>query len=124
MKMARMCLVMAKPFLSPAQIGRALSFGNNGFNLECSAFQMVRIVSSLISILDLISLSDTVESPPPVRRGRSGRAATRIPISIDADGCPELPTITAQEKPPAKPLQSMLRDYCIAHMREQSFSTS
>jgi hypothetical protein len=41
-----------------------------------------------------------------------------IPISFDADGCPELPTTTVADGYQAKVVQSMLRAYCHAHIRE------
>ncbi|KAF8257633.1 hypothetical protein EI94DRAFT_1708787 [Lactarius quietus] len=42
---------------------------------------------------------------------------TKIPISMDMSGCPELPTVTMLDGYKTKVVQSMLREYCTAHMR-------
>ena len=43
---------------------------------------------------------------------------TPIPIAVSVDGAPELPTITMHSGHKAKMVQSMLREYCIKHIRE------
>jgi hypothetical protein len=115
-----MFVMMAITFLSFAQIGRVLSFGNDGFNSELIAFQKVHHLCIFIYDV-LMSLPETVQSPP--RMVRSKTVTTQIPISIDEVGCPELPTTTMADGYKAKIVQSMLREYCTAHIREHSFNS-
>lgn len=63
---------------------------------------------------------DTVHSPPI--KDRSKTITTQIPISIDQDGCPELPKVTMSDGYKTKVVQSMLREYCTAHIRELSYN--
>jgi hypothetical protein len=41
-----------------------------------------------------------------------------IPVPLDADGFPELPPTTSNDPHKTKVVQSMLREYCVAHARE------
>ena len=54
----------------------------------------------------------------PEKQDRSKTINTQIPISIDERGCPELPTTTMADGYKTKIVQSMLREYCTAHIRE------
>ena len=56
--MVTMFIMMVTTFMSSAQIGRVLSFGDNGFNLESNAFQKVQHL--FIDFYDiLMSFSET-----------------------------------------------------------------
>ena len=57
----------------------------------------------------------------PPQEVRSKTVTTQIPIAIDAVGCPTLPTTTMADGYKTKRVQSMLREYCTAHIREFSF---
>ncbi|KAH8985347.1 hypothetical protein EDB86DRAFT_2833150 [Lactarius hatsudake] len=59
---------------------------------------------------------DTVQEPPP-KKDRSRTLNTPIPIVFDKDGCPELPKVTMFDGYKAKVVQSLLREYCIEHIR-------
>ena len=61
---------------------------------------------------------EDIHSVPPI--GRSRMIRTHIPISFDEEGCPEIPTVINDDSYDAKAVQSMLRDYCTAHIRELS----
>ena len=91
-----------------------LSFGRNGSNLESNASPKVCPFPN-----DLHSLMDHLDVPagPPVQ-DRSRTIKTKIPISKDSIGCPALPSITRDSNFKTKIVQSMLREYCIAHIRE------
>ncbi len=104
--------------MSSAQIGRIQFFGNNGFNLESSAFQAVSLHSIYTNYI-LMILRDTVEDPPKMDRSRT--VTTKIPITLSDDGCPELPKISMYDNYKTKTVQSMLREYCTAHIREHYF---
>lgn len=64
-------------------------------------------------------LRDTVEDPPKMDRSRT--VTTKIPITLSDDGCPELPKISMYDNYKTKTVQSMLREYCTAHIREHYF---
>ncbi|KAH9172395.1 hypothetical protein EDB89DRAFT_1906250 [Lactarius sanguifluus] len=53
----------------------------------------------------------------PPKKDLSRTIKTPIPIILDTDGCPELPTVTMSDGYKAKVVQSLLRDYCTAHIR-------
>jgi hypothetical protein len=61
-------------------------------------------------------LPEVVESPE--KKDLSRTITTRIHISFDSDGCPELPKARRKDGYKTKVLQSMLREYCTAHIRE------
>jgi hypothetical protein len=52
------------------------------------------------------------------KQDRSKTINTQIPITFDASGCPDLPTTTMGNGYKTKIVQSMLREYCTAHIRE------
>ena len=52
------------------------------------------------------------------QKARPKANKTRIEITTDANGEPELPSIEGRDKDHAKVIQGMIRDYCIAHIRE------
>jgi hypothetical protein len=64
-------------------------------------------------------LAETIQVPQKLDRSKT--ITTQIPISIDSDGYPELPTVSMADGYKTKVVQSMLRDYCTAHIREPSF---
>jgi hypothetical protein len=49
---------------------------------------------------------------------RSRTVSTKIPITFSEDGCPDLPKISMYDNYKTKTVQSMLREYCTAHIRE------
>ncbi|KAH8976944.1 hypothetical protein EDB86DRAFT_3174559 [Lactarius hatsudake] len=59
---------------------------------------------------------DTVQEPPP-KKDRSRTLNTPIPIVFNKDGCPKLPKATMFDGYKAKVVQSLLREYCIEHIR-------
>jgi hypothetical protein len=64
---------------------------------------------------------ESIPSTPP--KDHSKTNTTPISISLDADGCPELPTVTMADGYKTKVVQSMLREYCTAHIREPSLKS-
>ncbi len=64
-------------------------------------------------------LPETVQIPQ--KPDRSKTITTKIPILINPDGCPALPTVSMADGYKTKAVQIMLREYCIAHIRESSF---
>ncbi|KAI9433711.1 hypothetical protein H4582DRAFT_2060689 [Lactarius indigo] len=58
---------------------------------------------------------ETVQEHP--KKDNSRTIQSPIPLVFDADGCPELPTVTQRHGYKAKIVQSLLRDYCTAHIR-------
>jgi len=61
------------------------------------------------------------DSTPPMKT-HSKTVADQIHVSIDEHGFPELPTIRMGDGYKTKAVQSMLRDYCTAHIREPHFN--
>ncbi|KAH9163430.1 hypothetical protein EDB89DRAFT_1912659 [Lactarius sanguifluus] len=53
----------------------------------------------------------------PPKKDLSRTIKTPIPIILDTDGCPKLPTVAMSDGYKAKVVQSLLRDYCTAHIR-------
>jgi hypothetical protein len=45
---------------------------------------------------------------------------TPIPIKVKSNGCPKIPKITIEQGFKTKVVQTMLREYCTAHIRECS----
>ncbi|KAF8259055.1 hypothetical protein EI94DRAFT_1814044 [Lactarius quietus] len=65
-------------------------------------------------------VDDPLEEDPVevlAKPDHSKTITTKIPISVDMSGCPELPTVTMLDGYKTKVVQSMLREYCTAHMR-------
>ena len=62
----------------------------------------------------------TAQSPP--WKVHSKTVTTQIPISIDVVRCPALPTTTISDCYKAKIVQSMLREYCTAHIYEKAIN--
>ncbi|KAF8268580.1 hypothetical protein EI94DRAFT_1800312 [Lactarius quietus] len=60
---------------------------------------------------------DPVEVLP--KPDRSKMITTKIPISMNMSACPELPTVTMLDGYKTKVVQSMLREYCTTHMKNQ-----
>ncbi|KAI9429894.1 hypothetical protein H4582DRAFT_2064504 [Lactarius indigo] len=58
---------------------------------------------------------DTVKERP--KRDLSKTITTPIPLVFNADGFPELPTVVSHDGYKAKVVQTLLRDYCTAHIR-------
>ena len=69
----------------------------------------------------LIIVPENVESIPEIDRSRTLK--TKIAISFDAEGCPALPDVTINDGYQTKIVQNMLREYCIEHIREISFTS-
>jgi hypothetical protein len=114
-----MCTVswkMTRISLTFFQTGRVQIFGNNGLSLESNALQ--KVCPLYIWIHSLLKFHPESVDGPPEKKDRSKTITTAIPISMDADGCPELPTTTAADGYKAKVVQSMTRNYCLAHIRE------
>jgi hypothetical protein len=49
---------------------------------------------------------------------RSKTKKTRIPITLVANGEPEIPSVTVADGYHTKMIQGTLREYCTAHIRE------
>ncbi|KAH9020694.1 hypothetical protein EDB85DRAFT_1896072 [Lactarius pseudohatsudake] len=58
---------------------------------------------------------DTAQEPP--KKGLSKTITTPIPLVVNKKGRPELPTVTMHDGYKTKVVQSLLRDYCTAHIR-------
>ena len=54
----------------------------------------------------------------PPKKDHTRTVSKNIDIVLSEDGHPELPDISMYDDFKAKPLQSMLREYCTAHIRE------
>ena len=65
----------------------------------------------------LLTDSSEVHPSPPVP-DRLKTINKKIPITKDNSGCPALPSITPSDNYKTKVVQSMLREYCAAHIRE------
>ncbi|KAF8270246.1 hypothetical protein EI94DRAFT_1698918 [Lactarius quietus] len=64
-------------------------------------------------------VDDPLEEDPVevlAKPDHSKTITTKIPISMDMSGCPKLPTVTMLDGYKTKVVQSMLREYCTAHM--------
>jgi hypothetical protein len=57
-------------------------------------------------------------APEPSLFGRSKTNKNTIPITMDVNGKPEIPSVTVDEGYHAKIIQSTLQEYCTAHIRE------
>ena len=53
----------------------------------------------------------------PVEDDRAKTNTKPIPVPLGADGFPELPPTTSNDSYKTKIVQSMLREYCTAHIR-------
>ncbi|KAI9431026.1 hypothetical protein H4582DRAFT_2085700 [Lactarius indigo] len=62
---------------------------------------------------------DTVKECP--KRDLSKTITTPIPLVFNADGFPELPKVVSHDGYKAKVIQTLLRDYCTAHIHESFF---
>ncbi|KAH9038255.1 hypothetical protein EDB85DRAFT_1888104 [Lactarius pseudohatsudake] len=58
---------------------------------------------------------DPAQEPP--KKGFSKTIITPIPLVVNKNGRPELPTVTMHDGYKTKVVQSLLRDYCTAHIR-------
>ena len=56
--------------------------------------------------------------PEPSLFDRSKTKKTRIPTITDANGMPDIPSVTAADGYHTKIVQAALREYCTAHIRE------
>ncbi len=61
---------------------------------------------------------DYTDGDQTVEKDHSKTIKTPIPITIDANGEPGIPSATVDDGYNAKAIQSTLRDYCTAHIRE------
>jgi hypothetical protein len=68
-----------------------------------------------LNIADDPMPEDPTDVPP--KPDRSKTITTKIPITKDMSGCPELPTVSMLDGYKTKVVQSMLREYCTAHVR-------
>jgi hypothetical protein len=110
---------MAKTSRSSAQTGRTPIYGRNGANSVTNAF--LKVCKLLLPIYDdLMINSDTDEGV--VEEDRENMTTKPIPVHLDADGFPELPPTTSNDLHKTKIIQSMLREYCTAHIREIHFN--
>jgi hypothetical protein len=57
----------------------------------------------------------------PPKQDQSQTIKARIPIPKEHSGRPALPSTTMSDGYATKVVQSMLREYCIAHIRESSY---
>ncbi|KAI9447519.1 hypothetical protein H4582DRAFT_2051264 [Lactarius indigo] len=64
---------------------------------------------------------DTVKECP--KRDLSKTITTPIPLVFNADGFPELPKVVSHDGYKAKVIQTLLRDYCTAHICESFFNS-
>ena len=67
----------------------------------------------LTCLPDPLPIPEEPEQPDGLRT-----VSKKIPIAKDDAGCPILPSITPSDNYKTKIVQSMLREYCTAHMRE------
>ena len=61
---------------------------------------------------------DETENDQSVPPGRSKALRTKVKIVTNADGEPDIPSITLEDGYAAKAVQTTLRDYCNTHIRE------
>jgi hypothetical protein len=108
---------MEKVSSSSALTGPTLFFGRNGDNLASNAFPKVCIFY-IINPSHILYLDDE-DVRAPEKRSRTIK--TKIPISVNISGRPDLPSISMYEYHEAKMVQSMLREYCRAHISEALF---
>lgn len=59
-----------------------------------------------------------VTDPDDVLLHRPKTHKDKIAIETDENGNPKIPSVTVRDKIHVKVLQTMLRDYCTAHIRE------
>ncbi|KAF8261854.1 hypothetical protein EI94DRAFT_1809664 [Lactarius quietus] len=74
---------------------------------------------TLFGIHCFSQVDDPLEEDPVdvlAKPDRSKMITTKIPISVDMSGCPKLLTVTMLDGYKTKVVQSMLREYCTAHM--------
>lgn len=100
--------------------GRIQIFGSNGDNLVFNAFLMV---CHWLHWLPYTDPGLVVNADPPVP-DCTWTINKRIPIFKDNTGCPTLPDITPSHNFKAKVVQSMLREYCTAHICENCIISS
>ena len=60
--------------------------------------------------------------PEPSLYDRSKTSKEKIEIKMDANGRPEIPSVTEKDNCYGKVLQTALREYCTAHIRESIYS--
>ncbi|KAF8265608.1 hypothetical protein EI94DRAFT_1702359 [Lactarius quietus] len=98
--------------------GHSTSIGGPNFFEFCPDYENAVLWQEWIQFGIKCFSSDTVESLP--KKYRSKTVTTHIPITLDVNGSPDLPEITMHHGYKTKVVQSMLREYCTAHIR---FST-
>ena len=79
-------------------------------------FRVSRFIHSFLIICILMGHPDDPVDAPV--KDRSKTIKTMIPISKDSTGRPALPSITRSSNLHTKIIQSMLREYCMAHIHE------
>jgi len=87
------------------------------FGIKCFS-QGLPFVHRICHIIKLFP--EPIESPP--KKDHSKTITTKIPIPMELSGYPELPTTTMSDGYKTKVVQSMLREYCTAHMRTSYFN--
>ena len=113
--MYMLSLKMGRASLSSVQIGGVPTFGRNGLNSESSASVQVSELHIYMCGAHMI-YPEPVPSPP--HRDCSKTNKNPIPILLDVVGCPELPTVTADDNYNGRVVQIMFRDFFTAHLRE------
>ncbi|KAH9001968.1 hypothetical protein EDB86DRAFT_2827429 [Lactarius hatsudake] len=86
------------------------------FRKYCPDWKSAALWEQWIELGKKCFAKDTVQEPPP-KKDCSRTLNTPIPIVFDKDGCPELPKVTMFDGYKAKVVQSLLREYCIEHIR-------
>ena len=113
-----MCIafwMMAKTSRSSAQTGSMLTYGRNGVILESNVFH--RVCNLLMSMRNGLT-KYTEPDEDPEAEDLETMNTNPIPIQLDDAGFPELPPTTRNDGRKTKIVQSMLREYCTAHIRE------
>jgi hypothetical protein len=107
--------MMAKTSRSSALTGSMLTSGKNGVTLELNAFHKVCILL-MYMCNGLMKLTEPDEEPEEEDPAKLNMKP--IPVHLDEAGFPELPPTTSMDTNKTKIVQSMLREYCTAHIRE------
>jgi hypothetical protein len=103
---------MGRPFLTITQIGEIPICGRNGWDMPVLVSRQVCLIREYLSQINLMHVS----APEASLFGCSRTKKDRIPIMMDANGSPELPSVTAADGCHVKSIQSALQEYCLAHI--------
>jgi hypothetical protein len=88
-----------------------------GMDGICGYVLWARFVTSPMYLL-MLHLIDNVDHSQDTQKDRSRTIKTQIGIINDANGEPEIPSVTSSDGYHAKVIQGALREYCTAHIRE------